>query len=47
LKSEGKTVSNKMFGQLLSEYAEGTDLQDIVQSLQKCKASSLYRRTGI
>jgi hypothetical protein len=47
LKSEGKIVSNKMFGQLLSEYAKGTDLQDIVQSLQKCKASSLYRRTGI
>lgn len=47
LKSEGKSVSYKMFGNLLNNFIEGQDLQDIVQSLQKCKASSLYRRTGI
>lgn len=47
LKSEGKSISFKMFGILIQDLEKGKDLQDIVQSLQKCKASSLYRRTGI
>lgn len=47
LKSEGKTVSFKMFGMLLADYLKGTDLQDIVQSLQKCKADLRHRRTGV
>jgi hypothetical protein len=47
LKSEGKLVSYRMFGILLEEYSNGADLQDIVQSLQKCKADRYYRRSGV